>query len=283
MADAAFYSEKSIDEFIKTKLCQSDKLLYKYYQDVNIQKFRSRLSKFKTQSTDDDIYVVVQTCITDSIRDILRTTIGNLTEYLKPYGDLIVSGGEAFNAYFDRESRIITTDIDTKFTPVIRIDKSHLITSQDPKLFGYLQVIKLLLWNKLGQLVTRLNTIICKRIEKFVTSSKIGKLLGITIPKSSHLNRRYTLIKKSKLTSVLIDIELFAIDLPVKYFRPMYNKLQINNIGGVLDIAFMRSNEFGFEATYTKDSGMWIRNPVTKQMSYNKKILYRYEDTFSEF
>ena len=193
---------------------------------------------------------------------------------MKTYGDLIVSGGEAFNAYFDRESRIVTTDIDTKFTPVIRINKTHIVTSHDPKLFGYLQIIKLLFWNKLGQLVIRLNAIVCKRIKQLVISSTIGKLLGISFSNKSHLTRRYTLIKKNKETSVLIDIELFAIDLQLKYFIPSYKKIKIHNIGGLLDIAFMRSNEFGFEATYTKDSGMNVRNPITKVTRYNKRILY---------
>ena len=273
MADTVFYSEKIVEEFIKKKLCQDDKLLYKYYQDVDVQKFRSRLSKFK--NIDDDISVVVQTYITDSVRDILLNIIGNLTQYLKPYGDLIISGGEAFNTYFDREDRVVTTDIDTKFSPFIRLDKSHIVSSNDPKMFGYIQVIKLLLWNKLGQVVTSINTIICRRVQKFVISSPVGKLLGITFPKNTHaLNRRYTLIKKNKLKNILIDVELFAIDLKLKYYVPSEKKIKMNNIGGIIDIAFMRTNEFGYDATYTKDSGIFIRNPITKHITYNKSILY---------
>jgi hypothetical protein len=269
MADAAFYSEKTIEEFIKTKLCQKDSKLFEYYNNVEISKFRKRLSTFK--DIDEDIKTVVQTCITDATRDIIRTTIGELARFLKPFGDLIVSGGEAFNAYFDRDTRIITTDIDTKFTPVIRLDKRHVITSKNPAFFGYLQITKLILWNKLGQLVTKLNNIFVRRIERFVTKSKIGKLLGITI--NGSLKRRYTLIKKSRESSVLIDIELFAIDLPVKFFLPSRKKIVPENIGGVLDIAFMRPAEFGYEVTYTKDSGMYIRNPVTKKLTYDKSIL----------
>jgi len=272
MADAAFYSEKTIHEFVYNKLCQGDQVLYGYYENENIKKFRNRLSKIK--DTDEDIKTVVQTCITDAVRDIIRTTIGNLGIYMRPFGDLIVSGGEAFNAYFDRETRIVTTDIDTKFVPVIRIDANHVITSKDPAFFGYLQITKLILWEQLGKVVTRLNGIIRKRIEQFVVKSKIGKLLGISFTGLSHpLHRRYTLLKKNKQTGTLIDIELFTIDLQVRYFLPSENKVGLRNIGGVLDIAFMRPAEFGYEATYTKDSGLYIRNPITRKLTYNKNVL----------
>lgn len=269
MADAAFYSEKTIRDFVYDKLCQSDKLLYEYYEKDDVKKFRNRLSKMK--DTDDDIKTVVQTLITDAVRDIIRTTIGNLGLFMRPFGDLIVSGGEAFNAYFDRDSRIVTTDIDTKFVPVIRIDTNRVITSENPAFFGYLQITKLILWEQLGKLVTKLNGIIRKRVEQFVVKSKIGKLLGISF--IGPLKRRYTLIKKSKETGTLIDIELFAIDLQVKYFLPSEKKVGLHNIGGILDIAFMRPAEFGYEVTYTKNSGMYIRNPVSKRLTFNKSVL----------
>jgi hypothetical protein len=272
MADVAFYSEKTIQEFIKSKLCQDDDILYKYYENDKVKKFRNRLSKIK--NIDNDVKNVVQTCITDATRDIIRTTIGSLGLYMRPFGDLIVSGGEAFNAYFDRDTRIVTSDIDTKFVPVIRLNKNKVITSKNLAFFGYLQITKLILWEQLGKLVMRLNTIICKRVEQFVIKSKIGKLLGISFSGIQHpLKRRYTLLKKSKETGVLIDIELFAIDLQIKYFLPSENKVGLHNIGGILDIAFMRPAEFGYEVTYTKNSGMYIRNPVSKKLTYDKSIL----------
>mgnify|MGYP006897443883 CR=1 FL=1 len=39
-------------------------------------------------------------------------------------GDIVISGGEAFNIYFDRDSRVITSDIDTKFVPRFRKNNS---------------------------------------------------------------------------------------------------------------------------------------------------------------
>jgi len=270
MMDTGYYSEKTIEEFIKSTLCQDDTLLYKYYQDVDVQKFKSRLSKFR--DIDDNISKFVQTCITEVTRDVIINIIEELTLFMKPFGDLIMSGGAAFNAYFDTDNRIITTDIDTKFTPLFKVD-GKLVTSKDSKFFGLLQVAKLLIWNKLGQIVTRYNSIICKRIQKYIIGTPIGKLLGISFTKGHPLNRRYTLIKKDKARNVLIDIELFAIDLQLKYFVPSENKVSLNNIGGVLDIAFMRPSEFGYEATYTKDSGLHVANIVTNKVTYKKNIL----------
>ena len=70
-------------------------------------------------------------------------------------GDVIVSGGEAFNLYVDYADRIITTDIDAKFVPRMAVN---------PQYFGKLQATKLILWNKLGEIAKRLNTRIKKRI-----------------------------------------------------------------------------------------------------------------------
>lgn len=269
--ETGYYSKKTIEDFIKKNLCQDDKLLYKYYQEVNIHKFRSRLSRFR--DIDDTISKVVQTFITEIIRGTIIDIIEELTLYMKPCGDLIISGGAAFNAYFDTDDRIITTDIDTKFTPIFKID-NKLVTSKDPKFFSLLQVTKLIFWNKLGEIVTRYNSIICNKIKKYIIGSQIGLLLGISLARGTHaVNRRYTLIKKSKNLGVLIDVELFAIDLQLKYFLPSEKRIKIQNIGGILDMAFMRPSEFGYEATYTKDSGIHVVNIDTGKLIYKKNIL----------
>ena len=269
--DTYMYSQKTINTFIKSKLCQDDALLYKYYQSVNVKKFRSRLSMFR--DIDDNIKNVIQTFITDATRDVILGIIRELADYMKSYGDLIISGGDAVNSYIDSENRIITTDIDTKFTPVVRTSKDHLINSSDPQMFGYIQLAKLVIWDKLGQIITRFTRLICKRIQRLVIhGSPIGKLFGLSFPSTSPIGRRYTLIKKSKESSVLIDIEVFAIDLQLKYYVPSERKITKLNIGGLLDIAFMRPNEFGFEATATKSKGIYITNPITKKIVYDRKI-----------
>ena len=45
--DRDYYSEKTINQFIRKDVCQNDKLLYKYYQLSNAKKFRRRLQILK--------------------------------------------------------------------------------------------------------------------------------------------------------------------------------------------------------------------------------------------
>jgi hypothetical protein len=252
------YPDKTVNDFVLNKLCRGDKLLYKYYQDVNVQKFRKRLVRVGV--TDDDVKTFIQTFITDAIRDVVYKVIAILTVHMKKYGDLIISGGEAINMYLQTENRIMTTDIDTKFTP---------FSPDSQKFFGYLQLAKLKLWNKLGNICTMYNNIIVSRIKKVL--SPVVKLFGVSF--SSHsLNRRYTLIKKNKEQGTLIDIEVFAIDLKTKYFVPSERRVSVQNIGGVLDIAFMRPKEFGYEASYTKGKGVYISSPITGNHVYNRSI-----------
>jgi peptidase E len=62
-------------------------------------------------------------------------TIGEISEYMKNMGDVIVSGGEAFNLYVDFKERIVTSDIDAKFVPRMPVN---------PQYFGKLQATKLI-------------------------------------------------------------------------------------------------------------------------------------------
>ena len=256
------YPQKTIEKFVLDKLCHGDKVLYKYYQDVDVEKFRKRLAVVGV--TDDDVKTVIQTFMTDALRDVIYKVIHGLTKHMKLYGDLIVSGGEAINVYLESDERIVTTDIDTKFTP--------LIAENTQKMFGYIQLAKLKLWNKLGHLATVYNKLFVKRVKAFVSSEPIGKLFGLSLPDNS-LNRRYTLIKKNKTLGTLIDIEVFALDMKVKYYVPSEKKVSTQNMGGVLDIAFMRPREFGYEVSYTRGKGVYTVNPYTGKQVYNRGIL----------
>ena len=217
--DENYYSEKTRKKFIKTSLCKDDPTLFRYYENNEIVKFRKRLVKI---SDDSSIEQVVYTFVTDSIRDILYEIIGKLTVFMRPMGDMVISGGEAFNIYFDKINRIITSDIDTKFVPTFTENT-----------FRNIQVSKILLWDKLGKVSKSFENLISKRIKKFVETSKVGKLLGIKIPSSGpYVTRRYTLIKKNKQgnknvqeKNVLIDVEVFALDLKLKYFLPSDKKV----------------------------------------------------------
>jgi len=278
--DKDYYSEKAINLFVKKDICQNDKLLFKYYQDLDIHKFRRRLQilKIEHKKIEQAVYVY----ITDSIRDIILQFIGNLTEYMKPMGDLIISGGEAFNTYFSREDRIITSDIDTKFIPIMKTMDGKLIGPLYYKYFGYLQAVKLILWDYLGKSCNHIGKLVRKRLLN-IDSEKISKLLGIKLSNlGPWVTRRYTLIRKHKQSTnnsgnitegdVLIDVELFALDLNIKYYSVEKDKIELQRLGGILDMAIMRPFEVGYEVLYSHISGMFYRNPLTGKTQFNKNI-----------
>ena len=279
--DRDYYSEKTINQFIRKDVCQNDKLLYKYYQLSNAKKFRRRLQILKVdhKKIEQTVYVF----ITDSIRDIILQFIGKLTEHVKPMGDLIISGGEAFNTYFSQEDRIVTSDIDTKFVPIMKSGNGRLIGPGYYKYFGYLQAIKLILWDYLGKNCNRIGKLIKKRLQ-LIKSDKITKILGIRLPLSGPtVTRRYTLIRKQKQSknnsnnitagNVLIDVELFTLDMKIRYFSTSDNKISTRNLGGILDIAFMRPGELGYDVSFDKQRGYTYRNQKTNKLKYNPNII----------
>ena len=267
--DEKSYSKPVINRFMDTNVFFKDALLKKYYQQNDVKKFRNRVhKKFSDKQFTKMVYVLV----TDSIRDIILDTIGELTVFMKSMGDLIISGGEAFNMYMAYKDRIITTDIDAKFVPRLKRDK---------RFFGKLQAIKLILWDKLGNIAKRLNLRIKRRI--LSKKNKLFRFLGIGFKKQGpYVTRRYTLIKKKKggLTNkptkedVFIDVELFAMDLNLRYFCPSSGKIEDFTLGGILDIPFMRPREFGYEVVkdMTRPS-ISYRNMNTGNMKVNDKVL----------
>ena len=267
--DENYYSDKVRKDFIKTNLCKDDATLIRYYENNDVQKFRKRLVKL---SDDNSVEQVVYTFVTDSIRDVLYDIIGKLTLYMRPMGDLVISGGEAFNIYFDKQNRIITSDIDTKFIPTFT-----------ENVFRNIQISKILLWDKLGKVSKSFENLISKKVKKFIETSKVGKILGIKIPsKGPYVSRRYTLIKKMKQSNknnvqeknVLIDVEVFALDLKLRYFLPSDKKVTTRNLGGILDIAFMRPGEIGYEVVFSREKGLFYKKFGTEEVVYNKNILF---------
>lgn len=271
--DIEIYPESVINRYINENLFFNDDKLKKYYErnearDLN--KFRTRVrTKFGTKSFEKMMYVFV----TDSIRDIILETTGELTEAMKSMGDLIISGGEAFNLYVDYKERIVTSDIDAKFLPRIPVNT---------KFFGKLQAIKLLLWDKLGEIAKKLNIRVKNRILSMQKKHpKLFKFLGIGFKKSGpFVTRRYTLIKKKKTKDgqkpskgdIFIDVELFALDLNIRYFSPEFGKIVDSTMGGILDIPFMRPGEFGHEVAFTRRRGITYRNKSTGKLVVNNKL-----------
>ena len=264
--DTEIYSEAVINRFMKKNLFFNDPLLEKYYETDNLTAFRKRVHRVHgKESFEKMIYAVV----TDSVRDIILRTAAELSEFLKPMGDLVVSGGEAFNMYLDRADRLVTSDIDTKFIPII---------PYDDKYFGKLQGIKLLLWNKLGEISRRINTKIKERLSR---KTKVARFLGLGFSeKGPYVTRRYLLIKKKKSqsggdpgkTDIFIDVELFALDLNLRYFSIEKGRITQEVLGGMLDIPFMRPKEFGYEAIQSKKQGVIYKNKETGAIVHDKRL-----------
>jgi hypothetical protein len=110
---------------------------------------------------------------------------------------------------------------------------------------------------------------------------KIFKFLGISFKQGSPVvTRRYTLIKKKKMGSankptkgdVFIDVELFALDMNIRYFSPDSGKIEDFNIGGILDIPFMRPKEFGYEVVLSRRKGITYRNLDSGKLKTNNKV-----------
>ena len=268
--DIKLYSKQVIDQFRHENLLFRDAKLKKYFERDearDLGKFRSRLhSAHSKKSLEKFVYVFV----TDVCRDIILNTIGEISEYMKNMGDLVVSGGEAFNMYMPYNERIVTSDIDAKFVPRIYYDAKY---------FGKLQAIKLILWDKLGQIAQKLNTRIKSRVMSM--DKKLIKYLGLGFKQSGpYVTRRYTLIKKKKTRTnnkagqgdIFIDVELFALDLNIRFFSPEKNKIENVTLGGLLDIPFMRPREFGYDVVRTLKRGVTYRNVNTNKMIVNKNV-----------
>lgn len=262
--NVGYYSEKTVNNFIKKNVCHGDALLLKYYQDGKIKSFRRRLEILKVDPK--DIQKVIYIYVTDTIRDVILDTIGNLTKYMEPMGDLVISGGEAFNFYFDRDSRVITSDIDTKFVPRFR----------KKDFFENLQATKLILWEKLGKTAVNIENKIIKKLSD--TKNMITRMYGISLPKSTPVvTRRYSLIRKKKQSpnrvsaitpeDVLIDVELFTLDLKIRYFSTQ-DKISQRNLGGILDIALMRPGELGYDVAFDR-----IRGYTYPNFRYNPNVI----------
>ena len=245
--DNRLYSDETIRKYIFKNLCKGDDVLMKYYDDDNVSAFRKRLH---ARHKDTDLKDMLNVYITDTIRDIIYTIVGELSEYMKPMGNLVISGGDAINMYLERSERIVTSDIDTKFAPRMKYDAKY---------FGKLQMIKLLTWDKMGELAFKYNKVIKARIQK--DNSKLKKFLGISFTKTGPwVTRRYTLMNKRKTSpnhitkasvgNRLIDVELFALDLKVGWFDPSIGRVKQDRMGGILDMPFMRPGEFGYDVLF---------------------------------
>ena len=266
--DYTSYSEPVINRFVQTNLFFNDPILKRYYENGDVKKYRNRVHK---KYSDKQFSKMVYAMVTDSIRDIMLDVIGELSVLTKSMGDLIISGGEAFNMYMAYKDRVITTDIDAKFVPKFQ---------RNARYFGKLQATKLIMWNALGKIAKRLNEKIKRRL--ISKREKMARFLGFGFKnKGPYVTRRYTLIKKKKGSEgdapkkedVFIDVELFALDLNVRYFCPCSGKIKDFTVGGILDIPFMRPGEFGYEVVKNANaSKITYRDMDTGNMKVDSRV-----------
>ena len=255
-----YYSSGTLQKFYKNTLCENDPITYNHFKKDRVNFFQKRLSQI--DSVEQTVYVEC----TNILRDLIYEIISDLTEHMKEWGDLIITGGEAFNNYFELGDRIVSSDIDTKFVP-------RFLSPFDKEFFGMLQVCKLIMWNRLGKLCKQMNEKFRERI-KLLSKTKVGKLLSIALCKHDVcLTRRYTLIKKSMSRDVLIDVELFALDLSIRYYSPEHKKVRETVLGGILDLPIMRPYEIGYEVAFDRQTGVHVFNPTTNDIKYFKNIL----------
>ena len=119
------YSHSELVSWVKKKVCFGDKTLYKYISEdsrENIKKFRNRVQRLYPNETFEEAAKVL---VTEAIRPLLHGIIDELSKFLKPMGDLMISGGEAVNYYLNQNDKVITSDIDTKFVPKMKPDDKY--------------------------------------------------------------------------------------------------------------------------------------------------------------
>ena len=239
--DTRIYTKEALDEYVRVKVCMDDKTLIKYYDEGKIREFRSRLGRL---TNGEDLSKVVLTVCTDVLRPLTYSVIKQMSRSLSNYGNLIISGGEAFNIYFPKNARVITGDIDTKFVPNIN--------PADPKFFGKIQVCRLAMWNALGKGAVHGNNKSMTRYNDKLKTSKLAKMLGIQINTKDPFKMRYTLLpkqKKGRLShpregDVFMDVDIFALDLDVSYYDITKKRIASHKLGGILDAPIIRRDEF---------------------------------------
>ena len=264
--DQYTYTDSTLKQFMRKNMFFNDPVLERYYERGDIKSFRSRLIRsHKNESLEKILYAF----ITDLSRDIIMKTVGEITKFMNPMGDVIISGGEAYNYYVDKSKRIVTSDIDTKFVPRIPYDSRY---------FGKLQAMKLLLWDKLGAISIKIQREVKSRL---ITGSKLALFLGFKLSnKLPIVTRRYTLIKKKKEGNgssvssgdVLIDVELFALDLNIRSFSIKSGKIEERTLGGFLDIPFMRPGEFGYEVIDSRRAGITYMDRSQNKLVTDKNM-----------
>ena len=71
---------------------------------------------------------------------------------------------------------------------------------------------------------------------------------------------------------VLIDVELFALDLNIRSFSIKSGKIEERTLGGFLDIPFMRPGEFGYEVIDSRRAGITYMDRSQNKLVTDKNM-----------
>jgi len=289
------YTKQAFDDFINSKL---------YYQDSNLSTLEKSylISKARSYETNPNSYLeylnqllrekrlepdtvlnniknVLTTVITNIMRPHIYEIIHDINKDMEPYGQFIISGGEAFNLNVPAEFRRLTPDIDTKFVPFFGTNYDPSAAENKLEYIGLTLKIRVHFWyvvlekalNKLNGKYRQLYAELLKPIE----SCPELMILGFKFLHPDHIERsgqpfrkRLSLMQKNDEAdkNVFFDLNLFAIDLLVSNYPDFGGEMKIGGAGGleivsnsyistnesgyiagVLDCPFMRPDEFGYE------------------------------------
>lgn len=233
----------------------------------------------------NSIHSVIQSALTHILRPYLYNCINILNTEMSEYGKFIISGGEAFNVNIKKEYRKISPDIDTKFVLYKQEndEKNYLILLKSYEKMWYIALEKVL------KFLNNSYKKIYKILQVFEECPEM-KLFNVKFMKP-HNNpdmmepfvKRLTIMDKNLYTKhpVFFDIYLFAVDMILYSYSalkldivndniseiPEFENKEYPTITGILDLPFMRFDEFGYD----------IINPEN-HMSVNVKITSNQED-----
>ena len=230
----------------------------------------------------DNINSILITIITNILRPILYNTLYEINEGMEHYGQFIIAGGEAFNLNVEKSSRKLTPDIDTKFIPYF----GKNIPSEAEYTGAILKIKEYFWYEVLEKAVQNLNNgydELYKNVLQPLENCPEFKLFTFKFikPKSLSGKKRtkgdekyHTYTPPFRKRSILIpknrgekdmfyDLNLFAIDLFVQEYKFFPIELQAqkisigdklnfkegSSIDGILDLAFMRPGQFGYEVS----------------------------------
>jgi hypothetical protein len=72
---------------------------------------------------------------------------------------------------------------------------------------------------------------------------------------------------------VLIDVELFSLDLRLKYYSPEKGKTSEHNLGGLLDIVLARPGEVGYDVVDTRKRGIFFVDQDRSKIVFDRDLM----------